>query len=80
MGFGRHILSRLFISHSSKGNVAAVAFTQWLGAIGWPNGGVFLDLDSASSRRRPTRPRGCGKFSPLPMNWCLRRRSLSLGA
>jgi hypothetical protein len=29
-------LSRLFISHSSKDNLSAVAFKQWLGANGWP--------------------------------------------
>jgi tetratricopeptide (TPR) repeat protein len=45
-------LSRLFISHSSRDNVAAVAFKQWLGAIGWPNDHVFLDLDSIGAGER----------------------------
>jgi CHASE2 domain-containing sensor protein len=45
-------LSRLFISHSSKDNVAAVAFRQWLGAIGWLNEDVFLDLDSIGAGER----------------------------
>jgi hypothetical protein len=45
-------LSRLFISHSSKDNVAAVAFKQWLGAIGWPHDEVFLDVDSIGAGER----------------------------
>jgi WD40 repeat protein/tetratricopeptide (TPR) repeat protein len=45
-------LSRLFISHSSQDNVAAVAFKQWLAAIGWPNDDVFLDLDSIGAGER----------------------------
>jgi WD40 repeat protein len=39
-------LSRLFISHSSNDSVAAIAFKQWLGANGWPEEDVFLDLDN----------------------------------
>jgi WD40 repeat protein len=38
-------LSRLFISHSSKDSVAAIAFKQWLGINGWPEDDVFLDLE-----------------------------------
>jgi hypothetical protein len=45
-------LSRLFISHSSKDNVAAIAFKQWLGTIGWPAEDIFLDLDSIGAGER----------------------------
>jgi WD40 repeat protein len=38
-------VSRLFISHSSKDSVAAIAFKQWLGANGWSKDDVFLDLE-----------------------------------
>jgi CHASE2 domain-containing sensor protein len=38
-------LSRLFISHSSADNIAAIAFKQWLGEHDWPDEDVFLDLD-----------------------------------
>ena len=39
------IVSRVFISHSSQDNVAAVALKQWLGSNGWADEDVFLDLD-----------------------------------
>jgi len=45
-------LSRLFISHSSKDNLAAKAFKQWLGANGWPDEEVFLDLDDIDAGER----------------------------
>ena len=45
-------MSRLFISHSSKDNVAAKAFKQWLGANGWPDEDVFLDLDDIGGGER----------------------------
>jgi formylglycine-generating enzyme required for sulfatase activity len=45
-------LSRLFISHSSKDNVAAKAFKQWLAANGWPDEEVFLDLDDINAGER----------------------------
>jgi formylglycine-generating enzyme required for sulfatase activity len=45
-------LPRLFISHSSKDNVAAIAFKQWLGANDWPDEDVFLDLDSIGAGAR----------------------------
>ena len=45
-------MSRLFISHSSKDNVTAVAFKQWLGTIGWPHEDIFLDLDSIGAGER----------------------------
>ncbi len=47
-----HALSRLFISHSSKDNIAAIAFKQWLGANGWPDEDVFLDLDAIGAGER----------------------------
>jgi hypothetical protein len=45
-------LSRLFISHSSKDNISAIAFRQWLGTNGWPNEDVFLDLDDIGAGER----------------------------
>jgi hypothetical protein len=38
-------LSRLFISHSSKDSIEAIAFKQWLCANDWPAEEIFLDLD-----------------------------------
>ena len=38
-------MSRLFVSHSSKDSIAAIAFKQWLGENGWPKDDVFLDLE-----------------------------------
>jgi TIR domain len=38
-------LSRIFLSHSSRDNFAAVAITDWLKAEGWDD--MFLDLDPA---------------------------------
>ena len=37
-------LPRLFISHSSKDNVEALAFRRWLAANGWAESEVFIDL------------------------------------
>lgn len=51
-GGGRTGLSRLFISHSSKDEVAAKAFKQWLGAHGWPPEDVFLDVDNINAGAR----------------------------
>lgn len=45
-------MSRLFISHSSKDNVAAKAFKQWLDGSGWPDEDVFLDLDDIGAGER----------------------------
>jgi hypothetical protein len=45
-------VSRLFISHSSRDNIAAFAFKQWLGTIGWQDEDVFLDLDSIGAGER----------------------------
>jgi WD40 repeat protein len=47
-----HILSRLFISHSSKDTVSAIAFKQWLGANGWPEEDVFLDVEDIGGGER----------------------------
>jgi formylglycine-generating enzyme required for sulfatase activity len=47
-----YALSRLFISHSSKDNVSALAFKQWLGANGWPEEDVFLDVQNIGAGER----------------------------
>ena len=36
-------MARIFISHSSQDNAAAMAVSQWLGEHGWDD--LFLDLD-----------------------------------
>ena len=38
-------MSRIFLSHSSKDNLQAVALKQWLADNGWDD--VFLDIDTA---------------------------------
>ena len=43
LDWGR-ILPRLFISHSSKDNIEALAFQRWLMANGWGEDEVFIDL------------------------------------
>ena len=48
----RKYLSRLFISHSGKDNVAAKAFKQWLATNGWSDEDVFLDLDNIGAGER----------------------------
>jgi hypothetical protein len=45
-------VSRIFISHSSRDNVSAKAFKQWLGTNGWPQEDVFLDLDDIGAGER----------------------------
>jgi hypothetical protein len=45
-------LSRLFISHSSKDNVAALAVKQWLAGTDWLAEDVFLDLDDIGAGER----------------------------
>ena len=45
-------MSRLFISHSSKDNVQAIAFKQWLGANGWGAEDIFLDLHGIGAGER----------------------------
>ena len=37
-------MPRLFISHSSKDNIAALAFQRWLVGKGWGEDDVFIDL------------------------------------
>ena len=37
-------MPRLFISHSSKDNVEALAFQRWFIANGWSEEDVFIDL------------------------------------
>ncbi len=46
------ILPRLFISHSSKDNVAALTFKRWLIASGWAAEDVFLDLHGIGAGER----------------------------
>jgi hypothetical protein len=45
-------LPRLFISHSSKDNVEALAFRRWLAANGWAESEVFIDLDGIGAGAR----------------------------
>jgi formylglycine-generating enzyme required for sulfatase activity len=45
-------VSRLFISHSSSDNIAAIAFKQWLGRNGWSAEDVFLDLQDIGAGER----------------------------
>ena len=45
-------MSRLFISHSSKDNIAAIAFKQWLCANDWSDQDIFLDLDNIGAGER----------------------------
>jgi formylglycine-generating enzyme required for sulfatase activity len=43
---------RLFISHSSKDNVQALAFQRWLLAYGWSDEDVFIDLHGIGAGER----------------------------
>jgi WD40 repeat protein len=45
-------LPRLFISHSSKDNVYALAFQNWLTANGWSREDVFIDLHGIGAGER----------------------------
>ncbi len=45
-------LPRLFISHSSKDNVQAIAFQNWLTLNGWSLEDVFIDLHSIGAGER----------------------------
>jgi hypothetical protein len=38
------VLPRLFISHSGKDNIHALAFQRWLELKGWSRDDVFIDL------------------------------------
>ncbi len=45
-------MARLFISHSSKDKIAAIAFKHWLRKSDWPDEDVFLDLDDIGAGER----------------------------
>ena len=45
-------MPRLFISHSSTDNVAALAFQRWLIANGWASEDVFIDLHGIGAGER----------------------------
>ena len=45
-------LPRLFVSHSSKDNVQALAFQHWLMASGWSEEDVFIDLHGIGAGER----------------------------
>ena len=45
-------MPRLFISHSSKDNVEALAFQRWLIANGWSEEDVFIDLHGIGAGER----------------------------
>ena len=45
-------MTRLFISHSSLDNHAALAFNSWLGLNGWEADDVFLDLHGIGAGER----------------------------
>ena len=45
-------MSRLFISHSSADSIPAIAFKQWLGANGWSDEDVFLDVEDIGGGER----------------------------
>jgi hypothetical protein len=48
----RAALPRLFISHSSKDNVEALAFRHWLVGKGWAERDVFIDLAGIGAGER----------------------------
>lgn len=45
-------MARIFISHSSKDNLEALAFQQWLVSKGWSGDDVFLDLHGIGAGAR----------------------------
>ncbi len=45
-------MPRLFVSHSSKDNVHALAFQRWLEAKGWAKDDVFIDLHGIGAGER----------------------------
>ena len=45
-------MPRLFISHSSKDDVEALAFRRWLVANGWSENDVFIDLHGIGAGER----------------------------
>ena len=83
-------MARIFLSHSSTDNVAAVALRDWLYGRGWND--LFLDLDPergilAGERWERTlveAARACEAVlfvisrSWLASDWCLRKLNLAL--
>ncbi len=45
-------MPRLFISHSSKDNIEALAFQRWLMVNGWSEEDVFIDLHGIGAGER----------------------------
>jgi formylglycine-generating enzyme required for sulfatase activity len=45
-------VARLFISHSGRDNIYALAFQSWLAANGWDRDDVFIDLDDIGAGER----------------------------
>lgn len=45
-------LARLFICHSGKDSVQALAFQRWLEANGWAKDDVFIDLHGIGAGER----------------------------
>src|SRR5215472_4501259 len=45
-------MPRLFVSHSSKDNIDALAFRRWLVADGWAENDVFIDLHGIGAGER----------------------------
>lgn len=45
-------MPRLFISHSSKDNIAALAFQKWLISQGWSDEDIFIDLHDIGAGER----------------------------
>ena len=43
---------RLFLSHSSKDNIPALAFQRWLVANGWSEEDIFIDLHDIGAGER----------------------------
>jgi hypothetical protein len=49
---GEYFLPRLFISHSRKDNIDALAFQCWLMTNGWSEEDVFIDLHGIGEGER----------------------------
>ena len=45
-------MARLFLSHSSRDNIQALAFKNWLVESGWDPDDVFVDLQSIGAGER----------------------------
>jgi formylglycine-generating enzyme required for sulfatase activity len=46
------VMARVFVSHSSKDNLQAMAFQRWLEANGWAKDDIFLDLHGIGAGER----------------------------